>query len=92
MHKGEAGIKYLNQKIQNTLTSKHEQAFEKKDKSLQLNIGDKVRHGTKSYELLVDLETYKIDSFSSVDSGSHVVNQATNPSGTVPTSAQPCAS
>ena len=53
----------------------------------QINIGDMVRHGAKSYELLVDLETYKIDSFSSVDSGSHLVNQATNPSGTVPTSA-----
>ena len=53
MHKGEAGIKYLNQKIQNTLTSKNEQAFEKKDKSLQLNIGDKVIQTTNNYDLMV---------------------------------------
>ena len=35
----------------------------------QVNIGDKVRHGDKTFELLIDLESYKVDSFSSVDSG-----------------------
>ena len=53
MHKGEAGIKFLNQKIQNTLTRTNEQAFEKKDKSLQLNIGDKVIQTTNNYDLMV---------------------------------------
>ena len=53
MHKGEAGIKFLNQKIQSTLTRKNEQAFEKKDKSLQLNVGDKVIQTTNNYDLMV---------------------------------------
>ena len=53
MHKGEAGIKFLNQKIQNTLTRKNDQAFEKKDKSLQLNVGDKVIQTTNNYDLMV---------------------------------------
>ena len=52
----------------------------------QVNIGDKVRHGDKTFELLIDLESYKVDLFSSVDSGSHLINQVINPGGTVPTS------
>ena len=51
----------------------------------QLNIGDKVRHGTKSYELLVDLNYESIILVAWIPS--HVVDQATNPSGTVPSSA-----
>ena len=53
----------------------------------QLNLGDKVRLGGKSFELLVDLEAYKVDDFSSVDSGNHAVSQATNMTGTLPTDA-----
>ena len=53
----------------------------------QLNIGDKVRRGNKSFELLVDLETFKVDDFSSVDTGSHAVSQAVNLTGTLPTNA-----
>jgi len=40
--------------------------------------GDSVSHNGSFYELLVNLETAKIDSFSSVDSGSHVVTQPVN--------------
>ena len=50
----------------------------------QISAGNKVRHGSKSFELLVDLEVLKVDLFSSVDSGSHAVDQVTNPTGTVP--------
>ena len=53
MHKGEVGIKFLNQNIQSILTGKNEQAFEKKDKSLQLNIGDKVIQTSNNYDLMV---------------------------------------
>ena len=52
----------------------------------QISAGNKVRHGSKSFELLVDLEVLKVDLFSSVDSGSHAVDQVTNPTGTVPAS------
>ena len=37
--------------------------------------GDAVSHDGTFYELLVNLETAKVDSFDSVDSGSHVVTQ-----------------
>ena len=53
MHKGEVGIKFLNENIQNKLTRNNELVFEKKDKSLQLNIGDKVIQTTNNYDLMV---------------------------------------
>jgi flagellar capping protein FliD len=37
--------------------------------------GDSVKSNNSFYELLVNLETAKVDSFSAVDSGSHVVTQ-----------------
>lgn len=48
----------------------------------QLAIGDRVQSGSQNFELLVDLESAKIDLFSSVDSGNHVINQAVNATGT----------
>jgi len=53
MHKGEAGIKFLNENIQSELTRNNEFVFEKKDKSLQLHIGDKVIQTTNNYDLMV---------------------------------------
>ncbi|MBT3635995.1 MAG: flagellar filament capping protein FliD [Opitutae bacterium] len=44
----------------------------------ETNQGDSVSHNGLFYELLVNLETAKIDSFSSVDSGAHVVSQPVN--------------
>ena len=40
--------------------------------------GATVSHDGSFYELLVNLETAKVDSFSSVDTGAHVVTQPTN--------------
>ena len=53
----------------------------------QTSLGDKVRHEGKSFELLVNLQSVKIDNFSSVDAGNHSVTQATNPAGTASTNA-----
>ena len=53
MHKGEVGIKFLNENIQNELTRNNELVFEKKDRSLQLYIGDKVIQTTNNYDLMV---------------------------------------
>jgi flagellar capping protein FliD len=44
----------------------------------ETNSGDAVRHNGAYYQLLVNLETQKVDSFDSVDSGSHSVSQPTN--------------
>ena len=53
----------------------------------QLTVGDRVQSGAHNFELLVDLESSKIDLFSSVDSGSHSINQAVNAGGTTPANA-----
>jgi len=42
------------------------------------SVGDSVYHNNSFYKLLVNLETAKVDSFSSVDSGSHAVSQPVN--------------
>jgi flagellar capping protein FliD len=42
------------------------------------NLGDQVSHGGAFYQLLLNLESLKVDDFSSVDSGAHLVNQSTN--------------
>lgn len=44
----------------------------------ETNQGDTVSHNGSFYELLVNLETAKVDSFNSVDAGAHVVTQPTN--------------
>ena len=44
----------------------------------ETNQGDSVSHNGSFYELLVNLETAKVDSFNSVDAGAHVVTQPTN--------------
>ena len=45
---------------------------------IEMNSGDTVRHNGSFYQLLVNLDAQKIDSFDSVDSGSHAVSQSTN--------------
>ena len=46
------------------------------------NQGDLVSHNGSFYELLLNLDTAKVDSFASVDAGAHVVTQPTNGGGT----------
>ena len=48
----------------------------------QLAIGNRVSNENANFELLVDLESIKIDLFSSVDSGSHGIDQTVNAAGT----------
>ena len=48
----------------------------------QVNLGDKVKASGKSFELLADPDSLKIDDFSSVDLGNHLVTQPTSMAGT----------
>ena len=51
------------------------------------NLGDQISYNSAFYELMVDLNSSKVDDFSSVDSGNHSFNSAINPLGTGTTDA-----
>ena len=51
------------------------------------SLGDQLSYNNAFYELMVDLNTFKVDDFSSVDSGNHSFNSAINPLGTGTTDA-----
>ena len=49
---------------------------------MEMNSGDSVQYNGSFYQLLVNLDAQKVDSFDSVDAGAHAVSQSTNPGAT----------